>query len=282
MGKSRQQRRKQRGNRTKNRAAAPDANDDRISLRTGREIRAALSAKSAKAHGIKRLYRFQKFDAGKLALLLASRVMRASDPSYFNDPFDCRPAFSDALLDRPGAIDALMRMIRIVEDMPGFKPRPDDEEMKARVLAELQTNPAARQYTTRKMTDAATKLALQHRIICFGPDPMEPLMWAHYGAAHTGMCIEVDATIPPFCNALRVEYESEFPEVDLANASVDTLAQVTLLTKANCWKYENEYRLIASDADGSYHTPCQKDLVDIPKRAVTGVILGHKEVVPAV
>jgi hypothetical protein len=243
---------------------------------TPADFAAALQAKSARARGVPRLYRFQKYDANKLALMLGSRVIRASDPAYFNDPYDCRPVLGAAVLESPGSIDGLARMVRVVAEQTGAAGDPQEEKNITAMIEALRANPEVRRAVSLQMSKFLTKHARYHRLICLARNVKAPLLWSHYGDAHRGMCFEFDATKEPFSNALEVKYEEEFPQLDLANASVDAFAQITLLTKAKCWEYEDEYRLIASERADSIHARCHKDLVDVPPGTVTGIILGHK------
>ncbi|APV50631.1 hypothetical protein BWI17_13595 [Betaproteobacteria bacterium GR16-43] len=105
-------------------------------------------------------------------------------------------------------------------------------------------------------------------------DHLSPLLWAHYASGHSGVCLEFDATQEPFRNAVRVEYEQDYPTPDFANGNVDQLARIGLLTKAAWWEYEKEFRLITAEMDGSYARSTD-GYFPVTKTATIAVILGQ-------
>jgi hypothetical protein len=103
-------------------------------------------------------------------------------------------------------------------------------------------------------------LSKQRGVICFSPDWQNPVMWAHYGAKHYGMCLGFDI---PNHLAMRVSYEPNRLnfDIDLSahNAGVTPeMVQAMLLTKFEAWRYEGEYRVMADlqdkdQNDGHYY-----------------------------
>jgi hypothetical protein len=199
--------------------------------------------------------------------------LRASDPSCFNDPYDCKPAFGEDILDQPGAVDAWAGLIRA---MMGSDPDLGELKKLEAAVEGLRHDPKLRNFAAMRFNSSVLKATLTHRIVCLAKNPLNPLLWAHYGDAHRGMCVEFDTTKLPFANALGVQYADQFPQLDLANSAPEDFVRIALLTKAKCWEYEGEFRLIACEIEGSAHTRCSKDLIDIPADSVTAVVLGHK------
>lgn len=85
---------------------------------------------------------------------------------------------------------------------------------------------------------------------CFSRKNNHILMWAHYANGHKGMCLEFDATKAPFNGAYQVTYSDELPKINpikiLTNSYIGILSREAvkpLLTKYECWKYEEEWRL---------------------------------------
>lgn len=95
------------------------------------------------------------------------------------------------------------------------------------------------------------------------------LMWSHYGDQHKGLALGfeidnalLDSSKTPYCG--KVIYTEEFPQLspdevnmttdlkfkglkaekDIHFADNELIAQKTLYTKANCWAYEDEWRII--------------------------------------
>jgi hypothetical protein len=73
---------------------------------------------------------------------------------------------------------------------------------------------------------------------------MHPLMWSHYGDSHRGVCFEFDATQYFFQFARQVAYEANYPSVDPMVTSDAETNQLSILTKAEFWRYEKEWRVI--------------------------------------
>jgi hypothetical protein len=86
-----------------------------------------------------------------------------------------------------------------------------------------------------------------YRVYCLSEKPDLPLMWAHYTASHTGVCLEFDALTAPFTrdsSATKVEYSAAYPAHDIV-----TVGYEPLVTKSADWSYEEEWRLIAEERD---------------------------------
>ncbi|HEX8309365.1 MAG TPA: DUF2971 domain-containing protein [Allosphingosinicella sp.] len=74
------------------------------------------------------------------------------------------------------------------------------------------------------------------------------LMWAHYGSAHSGLCLGFETSIAAidFACAFPVQYSEERPVINLINrAEGRGLIDKLLLTKSSHWAYEKEWRMIA-------------------------------------
>lgn len=89
-----------------------------------------------------------------------------------------------------------------------------------------------------------TRFDTRTGLLCFSADWTDPLLWAHYGAKHRGICLGFDLKRDI---AHEVKYEAErLPEelVNLENSSKldDDLKELLLVTKFQHWHYEREYR----------------------------------------
>lgn len=104
-------------------------------------------------------------------------------------------------------------------------------------------------------------------ITCFSETPDNILMWAHYGDKHTGFCVEYDfskmKTEKLLLMLFPVVYSASKPTVPLSLFDFDDLKNIklssnmagisdliiSLLTKSDIWKYENEWRIIGYQSD---------------------------------
>ncbi len=94
-------------------------------------------------------------------------------------------------------------------------------------------------------------LAQTKGLICFSETWRSPLMWAHYAADHTGVCLGFDI---PDDRVHAVKYvarrDDPPPPKDMLTQE---FAQGLFLKKFSHWKYEQEYRAVVALSD------CQKD-----------------------
>ena len=101
-------------------------------------------------------------------------------------------------------------------------------------------------------------------------------MWSHYGGDHTGICLEFHVGNELFLRAFGVNYLEQYPIHVLTKMNPANIIDV-ILTKAKCWEYEQEYRLIASakHADGQ-SLKLFGDFLRLPARSLLSVIVGCK------
>lgn len=106
----------------------------------------------------------------------------------------------------------------------------------------------------------------QRGVICFSTGWSNPVMWAHYGRKHHGICLGFDVSDEL---AMQISYEPERLRMDIdltrphAGLSHETVQRM-LLTKFDAWRYENEYRVMAElkdqDPNGLYYTNFSESL----------------------
>ena len=80
------------------------------------------------------------------------------------------------------------------------------------------------------------------RVICFTEKNNDILMWAHYGGAHTGICLGFEVEDTNLEAIYKVHYNDEYPILDLENVlNVGGTAKI-LHNKSSHWSYEKEWR----------------------------------------
>ncbi|WP_168197108.1 DUF2971 domain-containing protein [Agromyces laixinhei] len=127
---------------------------------------------------------------------------------------------------------------------------------------------------------------------CFSRHPDVVPMWAHYGQNGEGFVIEIDeaslrAELGDSCviddvtyrdspaddlagSLARAQYRQKFRDIYFLRNSVYHAAY---FTKASCWSYEKERRLVLNNATDLVHVD-GASLLSIPRHCVTAVILG--------
>lgn len=104
-------------------------------------------------------------------------------------------------------------------------------------------------------------------VCSFAGDPRSILMWSHYAASHTGICIQFERArhYDLFAGALPVEYSQDYPGVNWIKYVESDFINV-LLRKYIGWEYEKEHRLI--DVTGANRS------FEFRPEALTAVLLG--------
>lgn len=211
------------------------------------------------------LFKYQAFNAQNLANLTA-RSIYVAPPSAFNDPFDCKAEFIAESIDPkylgPGRarIKELASMAGkdgVLNELAAF----DEAKLEAMILS------AAQGALVQHQTDFMSKKG----IACFGSSSDNLLMWGHYADGHRGFCIEIDASTPPWSTAYDVHYSDQVPRLDpgrlLADPDLDELFRVMVLTKAKCWQYEQERRLLHEETGKLYGYGAER---------LSGIVFGAK------
>lgn len=243
------------------------------SRRTPKDNKVQSSPPEPPAH----LYKYKSIDDNHLEYsshIFTHNELYFCAPEAFNDPFDCkfqlslhgsqskRRQFSEKILKKRYP-DLNRKERRTTYSREGKNVIQPDFEEKTRKLMFKELN--------------------KWGICCLSEVNDDILMWSHYGNAHHGFCLEFSTQQGPvqfvvelpteIAIPLPVKYSPQYP---IVNPIVGKEMNATLLTKANQWKYEQEWRII---------TPKRTGLLSFPSQCLTGVIFGckmsekHKELI---
>lgn len=215
------------------------------------------------------LYKYRSLDGKDFDYtrqILVENVLWFSRPSDFNDPFDCRPAVSTAATaaENKEWIDDLFK-----KKAP---PMPRSERRLLKKSAKRQLAQSGRSGDVAWFDTVVGKIVNQAGVLSLSARCDHVLMWSHYTSAHRGVCIRFKAkrTTPFFGRAQQVSYSDARPVLNLVRdveGDGSELARKTLLTKADFWSYEQEWRIIEHDLGPGLHRFDPAELLD-------GVILG--------
>lgn len=200
---------------------------------------------------------------------LAKDQVWASNPTQFNDPYDCRQTYDFAASPEEwnqrfdeGVVGRLTQLLTAAGKLP-----PGGEE-KLKALGERlkkdtkHDDPAFQAGMGRHVQDALDRT----RILCLCETQTNPRLWAHYSDGHRGFCLEFDTSMKPF-HAYRVRYTRDYPKLGI-NATPDQCLRTFLLTKSELWKDEEEWRCV--DVQGG---PAQWP---ISTKALKAVVFGTR------
>lgn len=188
-----------------------------------------------------------------------------SEPSAFNDPFDCRPSFLFEASDKEkeSYCDYLHRK---------YNPDLNCEQRHQKVISMLEdwkSNPEVYKQLQQQHTKRITE---EIGVLCLSSVSDDILMWSHYADSHRGICLEFDSSDKFFKNAHQVKYPSERPRINPFRQTEDEMMEAALLSKAEHWIYEQEWRLI--------HYEKGPGVYKFPPEALRGVILGAQISIP--
>ena len=192
-----------------------------------------------------RLYKYQMLSAYSLAALTNGTIWLAK-PKMFNDPFDCALTL-DRLKYKESVIQAIGTLMERAKGT-GLKREhlegvwPGDQE-------------AFEQYR-----DSVRNLLQEMGVCSLSAIPNHLLMWSHYANHHQGFCVEFDCSEGTQLRnlAYQVRYEDAVPSLsaaDLAGPNKQEALDSLWLTKAKCWAYEEEWRVMMTEGNKSFQAP---------------------------
>lgn len=171
-----------------------------------------------------------------LSNLLKFGQMKFTNPSSFNDPFDCCPTL---LLD-------------------------DYNQDTPHELGEI---------INKQYQDA---LSIIHGIVCLSKSRNNMLMWSHYGDQHKGVCVAFDFNILNSQSPKNDLGNSLYhiTKVDYSATRPDATTNAQFKQKASMWAYENEYRLISVKSKGC--PAWGPSIWNVPVEAIKEIIIGAR------
>lgn len=214
------------------------------------------------ANSLKYIYKYrslagESFDHVKS--ILTQHKLYFVNPLKLNDPFDCKPKyilsgsekqkmdhFSNILKDREPELTRSGRRKKVKSALKNLK----------------QTN------IENFFKKALTKTLEQVGICSFSEVYDDILMWSHYADSHRGICLRFKASsyTPFFNEAQQVEYQVDYPCIDILNDDDNKKLLKILFTKSKHWEYEYEWRITNYKEGAGEHI--------FPAELLDGVILG--------
>lgn len=166
-------------------------------------------------------------------------LLRFTQPSAFNDPFDCLPSYSflpNSLMPQNSGYGELASLFMGIEN------------------------------ETVNFND-------DHTVFCMSEDWNSILMWAHYADSHKGFVVGFDVSHPFFAlgepyGTKKVIYCSNRPKFTSVKISEE------LYYKLNVWEYEKEWRLTKNTYEASEVINSSVYLYRMPEESIRCVYCG--------
>ncbi len=215
---------------------------------------------------LKFLYKYQAFDDHSLENLAKKQVWLSS-PIRLNDPWDC------AILPPVQPSSEHEWYLLYLQTRSIFQGLGDGTlaALESIFTDDLRPNNEFKAFIRKcceqLFFDQRCKIMNTAGVACFSEEDDNILMWSHYGRAHTGFCVEFDATCEPFGKQIKVAYSKDLPSVNPIDISLNPECPLRemLATKADCWAYEKEWRLITLQGNAA---------IGLPPRCISAIYFG--------
>lgn len=209
------------------------------------------------------LYRYRHLNGKhreRTKKILTDSIVHFADPSTFNDPFDCKVHFQSSLPKK----ELKRKYIDLIQ-----KRMPELNRKGRRTKVKDDIKVMKPDKFLSQVTDGLQKSINNIGVLSLSASDRNILLWSHYAAGHTGLCLKFIATnhTPFFGRALPISYTSTYPEINVLSSS-DKQVDAFLLTKAEDWAYEEEWRIIDHGSGAGN--------IVFPAELLVGVILGTR------
>lgn len=174
-----------------------------------------------------------KTDRLRVREILVNYKIYFARPSQLNDPFDLSPRFEKVTRDQ---------MIRAGQGyLDRKRASPQEREHTLEYLRACDMDDHLKEAEAR----ARKRLEEGYSVFSLAGNRDHPMLWSHYAAGHTGLCIHFRADEGSLMGAaLAVTYDRVRPTLplDLSEVSDREVFTRLLLRKGQFWSYEDEYR----------------------------------------
>lgn len=190
------------------------------------------------------LYKYESLSAHSLASLINNTIWLAK-PGSFNDPFDCA-----ITLDRKKYKQSIMHAITVAIE------RAEPKGLRPEHLQDIW--PGDKE-AFEDFRNHILEMVQNMGICAFSALPNHMLLWSHYANNHRGFCVEYDFREGTKLRGLarEVKYEDSMPSLSTADFARDKEKSLDALwlTKARCWSYEQEWRVMMTEGNKTYESP---------------------------
>lgn len=121
----------------------------------------------------------------------------------------------------------------------------------------------------KKFVETYLKFIEEIKTCCFSENYDNLLMWSHYAEKHEGMAIAFKSSVLYWKNEIfrKVTYSENRVEIPISESDSTEFVDKLISTKALCWEYEKEWRLIKYDGRNVTN-------LKIPENAIDCIYLG--------
>jgi len=192
--------------------------------------------------------------------IFRDRKIYLSSPIQLNDPFECRPYLT------------WYRSSRKIQDyfLGEVQKRFRDANRETRRQELKKAKDRFKSNAEDFIKNAYIDFLRTTGLYCLSQINDDLLMWSHYCNGHRGVVLEYDTNkeYSLFWEALDVQYNEEYPVVNIMEIGEPEEYRKLLLTKFIQWEYEKEWRIIRTPGEGG------PGKYRFDAELLTGVIMG--------
>jgi hypothetical protein len=194
----------------------------------------------------KKIFKYCSYDVGEL--IISGQILKFSNPSAFNDPFDCDIELLEFNFDdcSQEIRDDMLKVKQKISETIGTDV--------SKVIDNIPKNELERIYRNSQIEKIN-----KSSICCFSTIHNSATMWSHYSDKHMGLCLVFDpSTKEPFHGFGSEEFSEgtvnydNYSTTNYLKSKKDGFKKL-FLTKSKDWKYEHEYRYIIFENYGFFN-----------------------------
>jgi hypothetical protein len=224
-------------------------------------------------------YRYLPYNQEHLRQAICEGRLKFSNPTKFNDPWDCHPNFATFDTYSKNQIQEARKRLR------GTLLR-HSHLMGGRKSARkhLIQNRDIDQTITAITLGTQQFVFAERRILSLTIEKDNILLWSHSAQNHMGVCLQFSTRYRLFRLALRVTYHEDWPLIYVGQNPAQ-LVDAVFLHKSSHWSYENEYRIVSVErrylhpdeekpARQGMLAVTENDFLHFPRGSLDAIIVG--------
>lgn len=192
-------------------------------------------------------------------------------PLELNDPMECRPLFVVGDLSDVEYKNKYVSYARRTMIERGNTADPNH----ITAWLEKSTQEKANMYA-KELTNDLRRQLQKYRICSFCSQPDNPIVWTHYADEHRGFSLIFSTDNELFGGAIKVEYQDEYPKLDVTEDEDYVILKNSALVKFSDWSYEKEFRLVSAEPNFKDALPVQNKKMKFSSDMLIGIIFGCK------
>lgn len=187
-----------------------------------------------------------------------NRMVRFTQPSAFNDPFEFLPVEK---------FTSDFEKVDISNDKPEFHQIDVETRLLISKRASLQIASMIQNYLVGTHDSLG--------VFCLSENWDNILMWSHYAGNHNGFVVGFD-TNHSFFKDFEFSLKPIIYSSDRPNFSVSDFERNVIYTKSDIWEYEKEWRICKDSSKCDKTIDDKIHLFKIPEDAIQSIFIGCK------